>query len=179
MIAILHLSFYIIYPSQKANLYFALFAITYCIASVTQFIFWLYPYGVGSKFYLGNLTFALFILGYVFLMKAAYLFLERKKDFFFQFLIVFSFVGVILNVWPYGFGWQIGGPIFELLVQINIARIAIIAEKTKRRLDYCRWRHKHANFFRDLLKSGETFHQYIFCDQLATHQDIHLCDAEH
>ena len=133
MIAILHLSFYIIYPSQKANLYFALFAITYCIASVTQFIFWLYPYGVGSKFYLGNLTFALFILGYVFLMKAAYLFLERKKDFFFQFLIVFSFVGVILNVWPYGFGWQIGGPIFELLVQINIARIAIIATRKKQR----------------------------------------------
>jgi len=133
MIIILHLSFYILYPTQKANLYFALFAVMFAVANITQLIFWLYPNGVANKFYLGNLTFVLFIAGYIFLLMAAYLFLERKRDFFFYFLLVFSGIAIILNAWPYGFGWQLGGPTFELLVQINIARIAILSSIKKQR----------------------------------------------
>ncbi len=116
MIIILHLSFYILYPSQKANLYFALFAVVYAAGNILQLIFWLYPHGVANKFYLGNLTFVLFIIGYIFLQISAYLFLERKRDFFFYFLIVYSGVAIILNAWPYGFGWQIGG---QLLASQN------------------------------------------------------------
>jgi two-component system, NtrC family, sensor kinase len=133
MIIILHLSFYILYPTQKANLYFALFAVMFALADMIQLIFWLYPNGVANKFYLGNFTFVLFIIGYVFLLTAAYLFLERKRDFFFYFLLVFSGIAIILNAWPYGFGWKIGGPTFELLVQINIARIAILSTIKKQR----------------------------------------------
>ena len=133
MIIILHLSFYILYPTQKANLYFGLFAVMFALANITQLIFWLYPKGVANKFYLGNFTFALFIIGYVFLSMAAYLFLERKRDFFFYFLLVFAGIAIILNAWPYGFGWQMGGPTFELLVQINIARFAILSTIKKQR----------------------------------------------
>ena len=133
MIIILHLSFYILYPTQKANLYFALFAVMFAVANITQPIFWLYPNGVANKFYLGNLTFALFIAGYLFLLMAAYLFLERKRDFFFYFLLVYAVIAIVLNAWPYGFGWQIGGPTIELLVQINIARIAIVSTIKKQR----------------------------------------------
>ena len=133
MIIILHLSFYILYPRQKANLYFALFGVMYAAGNTLQLMYWLYPNGVANKFYLGNLTFALFIAGYIFMLSAAYLFMERKRDFFFYFLLIFSGIAIILNAWPYGFGWQIGGPILELLVQINIARIAIISTIKKQR----------------------------------------------
>ena len=133
MIFILHLSFYILYSTQKANFYFALFALMFALANITQLIFWLYPNGVANKFYLGNLTFMMIIIGYIFLLMAAYLFLERKRDFFFYFLLVFSGISIILNTWPYGFGWQMGGPTFELLVQIHIARIAILSSIKKQR----------------------------------------------
>ena len=133
MIVILHLSFYILYPSQKANLYFAMFAIFYCIGSVTQLLYWLYPMGVGNKFYLGNFTFLFFTLGYVCQLITTYLFLERRKDFSFYFLIALGVIALAFNVWPYGWGWKFGSPIFDLLVQINIARIAILATIKKQR----------------------------------------------
>ncbi|MDQ6815776.1 MAG: 7TM-DISM domain-containing protein, partial [Bacteroidota bacterium] len=133
MLMILHFSFYFLYPSQKANLYFALFACTWVLANFTQLNFWLYPGGVANKFYLGNGAFGLYILGYVFLLIAAYNFLERKKDFFYYSLLMISGVAVILDMWPYGLGWKIGGPIQEVLVQINLARIALIAVSKKQR----------------------------------------------
>ena len=133
MIIILHLSFFILYSRQRANLFFALFAVSYVAANTLQFLYWLYPGGVSNKFYLGNATFALFIFGYIFLLLAAYLFLGRKKDFFYYFLLVFSGCAIVLNAWPYGLGWQIGGPLFQLLVQLNIARIAILSTIKKQR----------------------------------------------
>jgi hypothetical protein len=50
-----------------------------------------------------------------------------------NFLLVFSGCAIVLNAWPYGLGWQIGGPLFQLLVQLNIARIAILSTIKKQR----------------------------------------------
>ena len=133
MIFVIHFSFYLLYPNQKANLYFSLFSLFFLLGSLSQYFYWLQPFQVSYKFYLGNLAFLLFIIAYINLLTAAYLFLEKKKDFFYYFLAVFAIIAVVLDAYPYSTGWKFGGPMLELFVQINIARIAVIAVRKKQK----------------------------------------------
>ncbi len=43
------------------------------------------------------------------------------------------FVAMILNAGPYFWGWRVGGALYEMLVQFNIARISFLAIRRKKR----------------------------------------------
>ncbi len=120
MLFILHLPFYLVYPTQKANLYFALFALTYMAGSIVQLYFYLYSHHVAGKFYFGNLAFIFFVSSSLFLFFSVKQFLGHKKDVTYKALIILTVIACILDAWPYGWGWKIGGAIMQLLIQLSI-----------------------------------------------------------
>ncbi|MFI5154334.1 MAG: ATP-binding protein [Chitinophagales bacterium] len=130
---ILHISFFALYPVQKANSYFALYAFTSAIAYGLQLKYFLFTHFVPIKFFLGNIIFLLFILSNLFVLVSLHKFLERKYDFFFKLILILSLVAVFLDAFPYGFGWRVGGPIIQLLIQIYVGRIAYLSIKANQK----------------------------------------------
>ena len=129
MIFIIHFSFFILDPSQKANLYFSMFALCYLFVAIFQINYYVYCHHVATKFFLGNFSFLLILAGTLLITKAIYSFLQRKIDFYYKFLLGYGILAVFLNMYPYGYGWQIGGPICEVLAFINLVRISFLAVK--------------------------------------------------
>lgn len=123
MLVVVHLTFYLLVPEQKANLYFVLYGISCLIGAVLQLKYYLYSNIVASKFYLGNVAFIFFMIGNICILLATYHFLEKKTDKYFRFLLGFFFVSIILNAAIYEKGWKLGGPIFQLLTYVNIVRL--------------------------------------------------------
>ncbi len=79
MFCVLHFAFYLFYPSQKANFYFAMFALFYVTANVLQHIFYLEAHEIKYKFFLANFSFAFFMVGNLFLLTAVHYLLKQKK----------------------------------------------------------------------------------------------------
>jgi signal transduction histidine kinase len=127
MLCILHLAFYRVYPVQKANLYFGLFALCYLIGSITQLYFYLFNHHVSTKFYIGNFVFAMFMLGEFLTLTSIYYFLQVKKDNLYRFLFGFAVVAIILNAGFYEWGWKVGGSSFLILLHISKIRVPFIA----------------------------------------------------
>ena len=133
MIFIVHFSFFLLVPEQKANLYFSLYGLCYLIGSIFQLRYWLYSNDVTEKFYTGNIAFLFFMIATLFMMLSVYTFLNRKIDAFFKATVILFFVAILLNAWPYGYGWQIGGPIFQVCAYITLVRISYISSKEGKR----------------------------------------------
>jgi signal transduction histidine kinase len=127
VLMILHLSFYAWNFRQKANLYFALYAISAIIGYGLQLYFWGFNTSLTSRFFIGNLIFFLFIVSNLFMLFSLQKFLDRKNDFYFRFILFAAIAGCVLNAYPYNTGWRMGGPVVQLLIQLNIIRIAFIA----------------------------------------------------
>ena len=133
MLLILHLSFYALYPRQKANLYFSFYALFSALGYSMQVYFWAFNSDVGLKFILGNFIFFLFLLSNLSMLFSLQRFLERKKDLFLRLILVSAVIGCILNAYPYNTGWRMGGPIVQLLIQIDITRIAFLSIRAKKK----------------------------------------------
>ena len=133
LFCVLHFAFYLFYPSQKANLYFALYAFFYLTAAVTQNIFYLRTHEVEDKFFLGNFSFAFFMIGNLFLLTALICLLNQKRDIYYWALIFFVSISFFLNAGFYRLGWLLGGVLAQNLIQINIVRIAILAFRRKKK----------------------------------------------
>ncbi len=123
MIFIVHLNFYLQMPSQKANLYFLLYAVCYLFVCNLQLFYYLKNHDVALKFYNGNLTFMFIIMSGLFINLTLYAFLNRKIDLYFKALVVLAFAAVIRNMFPYDIGWRTGGPFFQIIVFMNLIRI--------------------------------------------------------
>jgi signal transduction histidine kinase len=133
MLFILHMAFYVLYPSQRANLYFAIYALIYIVYSGIIIIFFLFSHEVADKFYLGNIVFSLMILGSLCILVTLQHFLERKADFAFYLLVVLAAIAIILNASLYQSGWRFGGIIILMLISMNVVRIAFISVAEKKR----------------------------------------------
>ncbi len=133
MLIVVHLTFYLLVPEQKANLYFFLYGLCYLVVAIVQLEYYLYANYVASKFYLGNIAFIFIMISNIFIMLATYHFLDKKLDRYFNYLLIFFVVAVILNAAIYEKGWKMGGPIFELLIYVNLIRICYISFKEGKR----------------------------------------------
>jgi two-component system NtrC family sensor kinase len=133
MIFIVHFSFYVLVPEQKANLYFSLYGVSYIFGAILQLKYYLYSNDVAGKFYAGNMAFVFLMVCSLFLMLSIYTFLNRKIDIYFKAVLVFFFVAIVLNAWPYPNGWKMGGPIFQLLTYLNLIRITFLSITEKKR----------------------------------------------
>ena len=133
MFCVLHFAFYLFYPSQKANFYFAMFALFYVTAIVLQRIFYLEAHEIKYKFFLANFSFVFFMVGNLFLLTAIHYLLKQKKDIFYWSLVFYVIISFFLNAGPYRWGWLAGGVLAQNLIQINILRISLLALRRKRR----------------------------------------------
>jgi signal transduction histidine kinase len=125
MLFILHLSFFILYPVQKANFHFAMFALSTCIANLFQLVATIYIHSVESKFYLTNLAFDCYVVAALFLTYSLQIFLKRNVDIYFLFILLFGLVSIIAAAIFYKIGTLI--PIVaEMLLFFNIVRLALI-----------------------------------------------------
>ena len=80
LFCVLHFAFYLFYPSQKANFYFAMFALFYVTANVLQRILYLEAHEIKYKFFLANFSFVFFLVGNLFLLTAVHYLLKQKKE---------------------------------------------------------------------------------------------------
>ena len=133
LFCVLHFAFYLFDPSQKANFYFALYASFFLIAIVIQHIFFLRTHELADKFFLGNVSFVFFMTGNLFLLTAVSFLLQQKRDIYYWGLIFFVGISIVLNAGPYQWGWLLGGVLAQNLIQLNIARIAFLAFRRKRK----------------------------------------------
>ncbi|HEU4859370.1 MAG TPA: ATP-binding protein, partial [Chitinophagaceae bacterium] len=133
LFCVLHFAFYLFYPSQKANLYFAMFALFYVTSIVLQHIFYLETHEIKYKFFLANFSFVFFMVGNLFLLTAIHYLLKQKKDIFYWSLVFYVIISVFLNAGPYRWGWLAGGVLAQNLIQFNILRISFLALRRKKR----------------------------------------------
>jgi len=133
LFCVLHFAFFLFDPSQKANFYFALYASFYVVAIVIQHIFYLETHEVAAKFLLANVSFVFFVTGNLLLLTALTRLLQQKRDIYYWGLILFAGISIFLNAGSYRWGWILGGLLAQNLIQLNIARIAILALRRKRK----------------------------------------------
>ncbi|WP_237144824.1 ATP-binding protein [Pontibacter pamirensis] len=133
LFCVLHFAFYLFYPSQKANFYFAVFALFLVTAIVLQHIFYLEAHEVKYKFFLGNFSFVFFLVGNLFLLTAIHYLLEQKKDIFYWGLVFYVIISFFLNSGSYRWGWLAGGVLAQNLINFNILRISLLALRRKKR----------------------------------------------
>jgi len=131
ILAILHLAFYLFYPTQKANLYFFLFALFmffYCITGIRMLV-----HTVEYKFYYYNLTMDLGDLGFLFMLTALYSLFGKKRGWVFWALTTLTIIGVLLNAYTHVWGEFISQVILPNIIDLEIARIAFKSVRAKKR----------------------------------------------
>ncbi len=131
MIFIIHISFYFLYPLNKANLYFALSRLVYIVGAFLYDISLFFTLEVGHKYWYGNVAFNLYILSNILTLLAVLFYLNRKMDWIDKILIAL-YVPVIACIFLiYPDGWRIGA-IYQMLHIFNLIRIAILSRKTNK-----------------------------------------------
>ncbi len=133
ILAILHLAFYRFDSSRKANLYFGLWAVLMLIGNVLQRNLLVATPEVADKFYVANLSFGCYQVGALLLLLALYHLLDQRKDKLYWGLLIWVLAGLFLNAGVYGWGWKVGGVLPFTVCQMNIARIAWLAIRRKKK----------------------------------------------
>jgi signal transduction histidine kinase len=130
---ILHLAFYVFYPQQKANLSFTFFALFFMAQNIIRIWGFLNGNEVSFKFYLANFCFALLLVSDLFLLTAIHQLSDQKKDKTYLAFIILVIISVLFIIPQYGWGWILGGALVDILIKLNIMRIAFRSVKRKKR----------------------------------------------
>ncbi|MEP7266101.1 MAG: ATP-binding protein [Saprospiraceae bacterium] len=128
MICILHLTFYFVYPSIKANFWFGISRLIFIIGCGLQTIFWFNTKEVGDKIWYGSGAMILFLVMNLLTLYSIVLFLGRKPDKVDKSILILFFLIVIPVIFLYGTGWRLA-PLFTVLVMLNVIRISILTWK--------------------------------------------------
>jgi len=132
ILTVLHLSFFLFYRLQKANLYFSLFALLGLMFELLMLfkgnIHW-----VKQKFYLFNLTIDVSLIGGLFMLTAIYYLLEQKRGRWYSTLIILEVLCMVSFALPGYLGWNIASRLFSTLINLEIIRISFAAVKRKKR----------------------------------------------
>jgi len=98
ILAILHLAFFLYYPSIKANLYFSLYAMIGFAADVMYFG---YPNEVGRMFFVSSVNYFLYEADNLLLLTALYSLLQQKRGWIFWGVVVAVLLGFVLDITDY------------------------------------------------------------------------------
>jgi signal transduction histidine kinase len=127
---ILHLAFYLFYRGQKANLYLCLFAFFSMIGGAVGM-------GINHKvqymFFVFNFHGATGLLSTFLMLTAVYTLFNEKKRWTFRSLLFMTILSILLNLWPYGWGWLIGVFLTQNLISLEAVRIAFKAVRNKKK----------------------------------------------
>ncbi len=114
---ILHLAFYLYFPSQRANLYFTLFALFVLFTEVFAINV---PHEVKYMFYNRNFLLDFLLLSTIFLLTAIYSLLNQKRGWIYWSLAALLTLGILLNAFTYRFG-----NIVSLFIIINLINLFV------------------------------------------------------
>jgi len=132
ILAVLHLSFFLFYRSQKANLYFCLYAL-FTNAGFIGLSSYGYTHWVQYKFYTFNLAVDITYIGFLLMVTAIYRILEQKRGILYFTLVMLGIACIVATALPGYWGWNIGNPLLISLSNLEITRISFIAVKKKKR----------------------------------------------
>ena len=130
--AILHLAFYLFYPSKKANLFLSLYAMA-SILSYYEQIRWFSINDLQARYVSSLVSFNANSINYVLLLIAFYYLLDQKRGKIFWFLIGLASLSLPLSIFVYGWGWMVGGLLLNTLTNLEIARVVFISIKNKQK----------------------------------------------
>ncbi len=124
-LCVLYFAFYLFFPSQKINLFFAIY-------NGLQFL----PYGFGGFFTLKNVEFFysfsnIFICTAViassFLLLAIYRLFEQKIGIIFWLVLILGIFSIFFSLYNYQWGWVVFGIGFNFSINLELFRIAIVS----------------------------------------------------
>jgi len=130
ILAVLHLSSFLFYRPQKANLYFGLFA----MLTLAGFILNVVSYNINwvedkfNVFYSGG---CLFVIAQLFMLTSLYQQLEQKKGIWFSILVALDIIMIGALALPGYLGWNLAVGYSIYVVNLEIARISFIAVKSR------------------------------------------------
>jgi signal transduction histidine kinase len=133
MLTVIHLSFFLFYRAQKANLYFSLFALFTMTGMIIGNLIGSNVHWVEYEFYLFNFGADLIFVGLLLMVTALYQLLEQKRRRWYSTLVALSVLGIIAFALPNYLGWAIGAVVVMNLINLEITRISFIAVKKKKR----------------------------------------------
>ena len=124
MMFVLHMTFYLVYRSQKGNLFFGLYAFASLTGNILQLIFIMFNHTVEYKFYIGQIALVLFFSTSLFILIALKYILELRWGFSFWASMILFVMAAIISVSVYPWGWR-AGAIVTPFVYLNIIVIAV------------------------------------------------------
>jgi two-component system, NtrC family, sensor kinase len=131
ILSVIHLFFYIYYPSRKENLYFAIYTFTFSLALLGDPAFAL----INDAFWLFVMQIA-FILSVavseIFLVLSIYKLFGQKKDIYFKCTCMLCLLSVASTFWFYAWGWIV--IYFNLILGALVTiRVSVVGIQSKQR----------------------------------------------
>ena len=148
MMLVLHMTFYLVYRSQKGNLFFGLYAFASLTGNILQLILLMFNHTVEYKFYFAQFALILFFSTSLFILIALKYILQLRWGFSFWASMILFVMAAIISVSIYPWGWRAGAivtPFIYLIYHCHCHSFCV--HKKKGCVDYCDWRHKFHCFF--------------------------------
>ena len=130
--ALLHLSFFFFYPTNKTNLFFSLYAIASILAYDEQ-IRWFALNNIQERYISSLLSLNATSFSYIFLLVALSYLLNQKRGLIFGSLIILAVISMPLSIMVYGWGWKIGAMLFNIFINLEIARVVFVSIRNKQK----------------------------------------------
>ncbi len=131
IMALLHLSFFFFYPTNKANLFFSLYAIASILAYGEQ-IRWFALNNIQERYISSLLSLNTTSFSYIFLLVALSYLLNQKRGLIFVSLTILAVISMPLSIMVYGWGWKISIMLFSILT-LEITRVVFVSIKNKQK----------------------------------------------
>jgi signal transduction histidine kinase/DNA-binding response OmpR family regulator len=131
ILALLHLVLFLFSPERKANLYFFIFSLLSTFNNLVHPITYQHIEQLDVKMYLFIASFLLYTSAYLFFLMATYAVFKHPKGMIFKAIVALYFLNIILFLVYYNVGWAAGLIVYPIVVFLESARIAVLADAKK------------------------------------------------
>lgn len=123
ILGVLYMALYILYPSQRANLYFSVYALLQLVVwgsfnSIRE-IDWIETYVTFKNFIM-----VILVASHISLLMALYDLFKLRKDWLFVSMVAFGLVCIPVAIFVYGYGWRLYGGIYTNAFNLAVSWIA-------------------------------------------------------
>jgi signal transduction histidine kinase len=133
ILAVLHLTLFLFNPSQKANLYFFIYAIFLAVASFLVSFVYTHVYLAATKQFFLIVVIIAWSLSYLSFLSAVYKMFDHRRGIIYWSLVVVSLLSPILYFIYYHEGHIFSDSVLPILFFLEITRITVLAARNKRR----------------------------------------------
>ena len=131
ILGVLFFAFYLFYPTQKVNLYFAVYA--FLLAVVWSLFLYLHGHHyLEHRFLILNIELVIQVAATLSMLTAIYRLLGQRIDLVYFSLFLLGLISIPLAVLFYSWGWLVFGVLFSNAINIVITYIAFRAVSNKK-----------------------------------------------